>query len=67
MQGENYLKKIDCKIKNFLFLFLDHLNFTMKNMINQNTEMLMIKFLGIKFLVSKGYKAIRMGKYEQKK
>tara|TARA_B110000046_G_C13018213_1_gene409819 strand:- start:196 stop:1380 length:1185 start_codon:yes stop_codon:yes gene_type:complete len=66
-EGENYLKKIGFQNKKF-FTFASRTsefhNEKEESIRNSNID---DKILGIKFLVSKGYKAIRMGKNETKR
>jgi len=66
-EGENYLKKIGVQNKKFI-------TFASRSSVFHNEKMSEIrntnindKILGIKFMVSKGYKAIRMGKYLKEK
>lgn len=66
-EGENYLKKIGVQNKKF-FTFASRSsvfhNEKVDEVRNANVN---DKILGIKFMVSKGYKAIRMGKYLKEK
>ena len=73
IQGENYLKKIGCENKKF-FVFVSRSNEFHQISFNQFDEDETVRnsnihnqILGVKFLISKGYKAIRMGKYESNK
>jgi len=66
-EGEHYLKKIGIQNKKF-FVFVSRTS-EFHNEIGKSVRNSDIgnKILGVKFLVSKGYKAIRMGKYESTK
>jgi len=66
-EGENYLKKIGVQNKKFI-------TFTSRTSVFKNEKLPEIrnsnindKISGIKFMVSKGYKAIRMGKFIKEK
>ena len=66
-EGENYLKKIGFNNKNFFAFASRTAEFHNEQDESVRNANIKNKILGIKFLVSKGYKAIRMGKNVKQK
>lgn len=66
-EGENYLKKIGVQNKKFFTFASRSSEFHNENMPEIRNTNIDDKISGIKFMVSKGYKAIRMGKFLKEK
>ena len=66
-EGENYLKKIGFHNKKFITFSARSSNFHDEKIIDVRNSSINNKILAMKFLVSQGYKAIRMGKNEKER